>query len=162
MKQNATNENWMFSNFLILFLPFNNLHNLMKVKKSKHLTLANISTNDIILSRPCVFLISVCSPPGVEHSGEEIKGCHLHNANSSNELSTVVSNSIKYKQMKVDTKWVIFLSWHRSSKWLSSKLLAKHKVRKVSIPAWSVQCVKPHWRVVIQQNSQSVDDSICV
>ena len=41
---------------------------------------------------------------------------------SSDELGTPVSDSVKYKQTKVNTKYVKFLSLCRSLNWLSSKL----------------------------------------
>ena len=59
LKQNATNGNRMFKNFLIFFVSFNNSHALRNVEKPKHLKLVNISTNKIIPPNTLCFLISI-------------------------------------------------------------------------------------------------------
>ena len=43
---------------------------------------------------------------------------------SSNELSTPVSDSVKWKQTKANGKCVNFLCWRRSPNWLSGKILS--------------------------------------
>ena len=45
------------------------------------------------------------------------------------------------------------LLWVKISDW--------RKISRVPILAWSISCVLPHWTVVIQQNSVSVDDNVC-
>ena len=46
--------------------------------------------------------------------------------------------------------------------WLRSMLPDWYKVRWVSIIVWTVLCVYPHWTVVIQQTTLSVDDNIYI
>ena len=60
---------------------------------------------------------------------------------SSNETSTLVYDSTKFKQMKGNT--YASNSWAdvESQAWPKDMSSAWHKVRKVSIPAWSISRV---------------------
>ena len=53
-------------------------------------------------------------------------------------------------------KIFLHLGWQGGYLW--GKISNRRKISRVSIPAWSSSRVKPHWRVVIQRNSLSVDD----
>ena len=80
----------------------------------------------------------------------------------SNELSPLVSNSTNINKQKL--MHMPYKSWAdvcRRNDW-AVKYHVKRKVRQVSISAWSVLRVQPHWRIVIQRNSLSVYDNIYI
>ena len=54
--------------------------------------------------------IYTLSPRGLSTVGKELKAATRVMQSSSNELSSPVSDSVKCKQTKVDTKCVVFLS----------------------------------------------------
>ena len=99
---------------------------------------------------------------GVEHSREGITDCHSRNSKLFQWTESTVAVKRICKQKKNDTYTLKSLRLRKGCWWKRGTISDWRKVSWVSSLAWSMSRVSPHWWVVIQRNTQPVDDNIYI